>query len=577
MTRSNCGGKKRFFSGFLWLSLSTAFVKVLGLIYKIPMLSILGSEGMGYFNSSYEIYTLFCVIATAGLPVALSVLISAALERNDPGTVRRVDLVSMRTLILIGLAGTAAMAGFSSVFCRLIRSENARLCMIAVSPTVFFICVSASIRGYFQGHQRMFPTAFSQFLEAAGKLLFGLLFARHALDAGCDAPTVAAAAGVGLTTGTFCSTAYLIFEKIRDRAISKKRDRSSTDTTVPRRDGILKTLLRMAIPVTLGASAVSMTKLLDMAMILRRLQSIGFDAAAANEAYGNYTTLALSVYGLVPSLLSSIALPLVPMLSAAVASGSRERQAELIRLSYRMTAFFAIPASLGITLYAGPILRLLFPNVPDATTSVTPLLSVLGASVFLSCMITATHSVLHAYQKMKKPIVSLAVGAVVKATVAYLLIGNPGVGILGAPVSTLLCNATVVFLNLYFAQKLCRIEGLWRTFFKPLFCASASVGIIFGMYRIGILFAGESRTLLLAAILTTCVSYAILTILTGTVTPEDLKILPGGEKTAGLLSKIKIFRRLKRKEYYEGRKSTKTHIGTAEPGTFYLRGSDRNY
>ena len=534
MERTAGKGKRLFLSGFLWLSISTLSVKLLGLVYKIPMLSILGSEGMGYFNSSYEIYALFCVIATAGLPVALSVLISAAIEKEDEETVRRVDSISMRVLFLIGLVGTLVMAGFSSVFCGWIKSENARLCMIATAPTVFFSCISAGIRGYFQGRQRMFPTALSQVLEAAGKLIFGLLFAHRASDAGFSAPIVAAAAGVGLTMGTFCSTLYLLFEKLRDSSAQKKRESNGSRCRAKGSGGILRTLLRLAIPITLGASAVSMTKLLDMAMILRRLQSIGFDATVANEAYGNYTTLALSVYGLIPSLLSSVALPLVPMLSAAVASGSRERQAELIRLSYRMTAFFAIPASLGIILYAKPILGLLFPSAPDAVGETAPLLAILGASVFLSCMIAATHSVLHAYRQMKKPILSLAVGAIVKVTVAYFLIGNPKIGILGAPISTLACNAAVVLLNLLFAQALCPVEGIWRVILKPLFCSVASVGIVFGLYSTAVLRFGEHSLFLPAAIFATAVFYATLCLLTGTVTAADLQILPGGEKLSVL-------------------------------------------
>ena len=227
------------------------------------------------------------------------------------------------------------------------------------------------------------------------------------------------------------------------------------------------------------------------------------------------------------------------MLSAAVASGSRERQAELILLSYRMTAFFAIPASLGITLYAKPILGLLFPSAPDAVNETAPLLAILGASVFLSCMIAATHSVLHAYRQMKKPILSLAIGAVVKVIVAYFLIGDPKIGILGAPISTLACNAAVVLLNLLFAQALCPVEGLWRVTLKPLFCTIASVGIVFGLYSTAVFRFGEHRLLLPVSILTTAIFYGALCVLTGTVTKTDLQVLPGGKKLSAIFNRQK--------------------------------------
>ena len=209
--------RKTLMSGVLLLSLSTVLVKVIGLVYKIPMLSYLGSEGMGYFNSAYEIYALFCVIATAGLPVALSVLISAALARGERCTVRRIWRASMAAFLLIGLAGTGVMAGFSGAFCRMIRSESAHACILAISPTVFFVCVSSALRGYFQGYQRMLPTAVSQLLEAVGKLVFGLLLARWALDRGWDTPQVAAAAGVGLTLGTLLSVLYFVAYRVKRR------------------------------------------------------------------------------------------------------------------------------------------------------------------------------------------------------------------------------------------------------------------------------------------------------------------------------------------------------------------------
>ena len=191
--------KKVFFSGVLLLTLSTVLVKFVGLIYKIPMLSYLGSEGMGYFHSAYEIYAVFCIIATAGLPVALSVLISASIAEGKKSEAEQIWRVSLGLFVIIGLLGSCAMWGFARPICRWIKSEDALGCILSIAPTLFFVCVSSAIRGYFQGYQKMLPTAISQLLEALGKLVFGLMFARFALQRGACVPELAAAAGWGVT------------------------------------------------------------------------------------------------------------------------------------------------------------------------------------------------------------------------------------------------------------------------------------------------------------------------------------------------------------------------------------------
>ena len=535
--------KKTFLSGVLLLSISTLLVKIIGLIYKMPMLTYLGSEGMGYFNSAYEIYALFCVIATAGLPVALSVLIAEALAHGNYGRVRRVYRASMTVFLWIGVLGTLLMLVFAGQFCRLIKSENAYLCILSIAPTVFFVCVSSALRGYFQGHQRMLPTAISQLLESLGKLIFGLLFARFALQRGYATPTVAAFAGVGLTLGSAVSTLYLVIEKYRFRTEEGSLSSPKSTENAEKYREIWKRLAALAVPMTLGASLVSLTKLIDMTMILRRLQAIGYTETLANEAYGSYTTLALSVYGLLPALVNAVAMPLLPMLTAAIASGERERQAHLIRSSYRLTAIFAIPSALGIAAFAHPILSLLFGHEPGAVAVAAPLLSNLGLSVFLSCMITATNSVLHAYRAVNRPILSMLAGAIVKIVSAYFLIGLPSLGLAGAPISTLLCNATVVLFNLWFSARLCHVERLGEVFWRPLLSSVLSVGAALGVYLQLSRAVSSMPRALIPSLLTACAVYLVTSCLLGVVRDEDVRLLPFGEGLCRILKRVRLLPR----------------------------------
>lgn len=540
--------KKTLFSGVLLLTLSTFLVKIIGLFYKIPMLTYLGSVGMGYFNSAYEIYALFCVISTAGLPVAISVLISASLAKEDRATAERIYRGALYVLLLIGLLGSGVMLVFAKSFCRMMQSERAYACILSIAPTVLFVCVSSALRGYFQGYQKMLPTAISQILESVGKLFFGLLLARYALRHGYDTATVAAFAGAGLTLGTAISMLYLILEKSRFQTKQKYSGRSETGSEKLSYKHIWKRLAALSVPMTLGASLVSLTKLIDMTMILRRLQAIGYTETMANEAYGSYTTLALSVFGLLPALVNGVALPLVPMLSAAIARKDRQKQAQMVRLSYGLTALFAIPASLGLSAFAKPILQLLFQSDTEAVAIAAPLLSYLGISVFLSCMITATNSVLHAYQIVNRPILALVAGAAVKIAVAYGLIGVPRIALAGAPISTFFCNLTVVILNLIFAAPLCRMPSVKELFVRPMAVSAFAVAISYGAYAYAVFRLGQSSLITLAALLLCVLLCVILYCRFGVLKAEDVLSFPGGKRIYTILTRMRLLRGLEKTE-----------------------------
>ncbi len=532
--------RKTFFTGVLMLSVSTVLVKLIGLLYKIPMLSYLGSEGMGYFNSAYEIYALFCVIATAGLPVAVSVLISGAVAENRWADVRKIDRAASIIFVWVGVFGSLFMFLLARPICFWIRSEHAYACIVSISPTVFFVCISSAVRGYFQGFQKMFPTAVSQLIEALGKLGFGLLFAHLALRSGRPTEAVAASAGWGLTLGTALSTLYLLIVKKRSFAKRKEQKPIPSESDGSDYRTIWKTIGKLAGPMTLGASMVSLTKLIDMTMILRRLQTIGYTEAMANEAYGSYTTLALSVFGLLPTLLNSVALPLVPMLSAAIAVQDAEKQRQIVETSYRLTTFFALPTAFGISVFAHPILSFLFGKEPEAVDVAAPLLAVLGFSVFLSCMITATNSVLHAYWDVKSPIISMSIGAAVKLLVAYCLIGIPSVGLMGAPISSFFCNATVVTINL---RRACRFSGSYsvkRLFLYPLVAATGAVAVSFGLYLCLLKSFGETGWILLLCVMLTVVVYAFFALIGGLISQEDLYALPFGKQVCAWAERLHL-------------------------------------
>ena len=520
-------------SGVLVLSLSCIVVKVIGLAYKIPMMAYLGAEGMGYFNSAYELFALLCTTVTAGVPTALSVAVSSRLARAEKESAGRLYKLALLILIPLGFLGSLGLFLLARPLSALLGNEGSRLCLMAIAPSFFCVCFSGAVRGFFQGHGKMSPTAVSQALEALGKLLLGVGLAAFAARRGQSASEIAAFAALGLSLGMVISSGYLwVMRRIRGHSCSKIGPLYSMR-------GEVAELLKIAFPLTVGSAAMGITRLIDTAMILRRLPTIGHTVAEANYIYGSYTTLAVPDFGLIPSLITPIAMALIPQLSAAVEEGSAERQGSLIRRAIRLTVLLAMPSALGIAVYARPILALLFEGQPDAVRVAAPMLSVLGCAVFFSGLVTTLNAILNAYRRTWLPILAMGIGAPVKAIFAYVLLGIPSVGAMGAPISTLLCDLSVTAISLFFLGGLrpgFRSVCSLRLFVKPAF---ASFLAVLGSLCIYTPLRQYGALALMAAILGAIVLYGGFVILLRIVTEEDLEGIPLLEKASRLYRRRK--------------------------------------
>lgn len=162
MKNTEARSKSRFFGGVIALTLGNLFVKVVGLVLKIPLHNILGDAGMAYYNNAYDIYAWLFTIATTGLPTAISMLISEDRVKGNIKETKKIFRVTVALFIIIGIAGMSVMLFGAPFFEKAYKIENSGYCMMAIAPTLFFICVASALRGYFQGYQNMLPTAVSE-------------------------------------------------------------------------------------------------------------------------------------------------------------------------------------------------------------------------------------------------------------------------------------------------------------------------------------------------------------------------------------------------------------------------------
>lgn len=519
-------------SGVLILTLSNLLVKVIGLLFKIPLTNIIGDEGMGYFNAAYRIYTWFYMVSTAGLPVALSIMISESRTKGNVNEVKKIYRITMTLFIVIGFVGMAAMIIGSRLFAVLIGSESIYMCIITIAPTLFFICISSAIRGFFQGYQNMIPTAISQVFEAVGKLSLGIILAFYAINSGYDVPMVAAYAISGLTIGAAAGMLFLLLAKgMHKGEIIKTENQSARSSKT-----LLYTLAKLAIPITISASVMSLTDLIDVMIIMRQLQNIGFSEEAAVAIYGNYTSLAVPMFNLPPILIYPISYSIIPLISSAMAAGDESKATTIMNSALKIAAIISIPASLGMSVLSKPILTIFYKSA--SVDMAAPLLSILSLSVFFIGMLAISNAILQARGLERKPIISMTLGAIVKLISSTILIGIPSIGINGAPIGTFLCYLTITVINFHFIIKHVPIDSsMINIFIKPVIASVCCIiAAILTYVGLSVLFSNSIAVI--GAIGIAAIVYIVVLFIIKGIKEEDILMLPKGKKIYSLVNKL---------------------------------------
>ena len=537
-----------FFSGVVILTLASILVKAVGLISKIALNRVVGSVGAGYYSSAYEIYAFLYIISTSGLPVALSIMISKSRARGRFKEAKKIFNVAIVLFLILGALFATLMIVFSENIASVISAPETMWCIIAVAPTILFVCLSSCARGYFQGHQLMQPTAISQFIEALCKVLVGVGFAFWAKSQGFPPYIVAAFTILGVSVGVFLGMVFLYIKKIffNDKKLNEAflADIGAKNGCVLAEDDsckgvaqLLKELLVIAIPITISSSVLSLTIIIDTFMVQGGLIAYGLPDSIVRIYYGDYTSLVISMCNLPTVLFYPIANALVPLISASNEAKDYERSATMRSFSLRVINLIAVPCAMGMAIFAYPILDLLMFKA-DSVTRAAPWLSVASISVIFLGLISATNAFLNTAGKQRLPIISMLVGAGAKLALNFILIEK--IGIYGAPISTVVCYLLAASFNIFFTVKYVgKLPNIRKVFFMPILCSILSIGLSALLFlAFELIIPIKIATIL--CIITSVLGYLFLIIKTKTVTREEILLLPSGDKIEKLLKKLRL-------------------------------------
>ena len=553
-----------FLKGAAILAAASIFVKIISAVYKIPIFNILDDAGAGFFQATYSVYALILTIATFGIPLALSRLISSAAAKGQTRLVKRYFSVSMPTFALVGIIAMAIMFFFADGLGAFIRNTSAAYGIRVLAPAVFFVCIIAVFRGYTQGFQDMIPTAMSQITEVLCKALFGIFIALWLTGRHFASDIVSAGALMGVTIGLGLCIPILVWYK---KKFDKKLPQVDDSSELPGRVSVIARVLKVSIPITIGASFMSIMSLVDTIIVMGRLQdALGYAEFEASSQFG-ILAKGLTIYNLPSALIVPIAVSAMPAIAASLAKDHSEEAGRIMQSAIKIVVMMALPAAAGVIVLANPIMISLYED-PRSVTAVV--LSVLGAASFFVCLQLITTAVLQANGYERIAMLTFPLGAIAKIVISYILVGDPRFEILGSAIGTLACFVVISFTNLSvilikikhrpggkgFKSFSSVVSGV---FFKPVLCTAVMAVCAFFSYRLflmldSLIFGRESfivRELIVDnisasdriaitvymafAILFAVFIYGVAIITTRTITEDDIKLMPKGEKMAKIL------------------------------------------
>lgn len=576
--------KQSLLSGAFVLVVSAVLVKVIGLLYKIPLTALIGEVGRGYFSAAYNIFTPVYAVSMAGLPIAVSGMVSRNMALNKFKQVKKTFRVALSMFAVTGIGGTALLLLLAYPYSFwLINSPETFKCIIAIAPSVFFCCIMSAYRAYYEGLANMVPTAVSQVIEAVAKMALGIGFAYMVMKYGMNEyeitgavfgtpaadsqqaqsllyPWTASAAILGVSVGTVSGWLYLwIYKKIQGSIFTRTELINSPLAQKSRETA--REMITFSMPVMTGSIILNITSFLDNVAVQNRLAAaVVRDTAVIKEMYGaalsasgtldkDISVYLYGVYGavmdfrsLVPTITMTLGISAIPVISAAWAINNKKAVRRTINSVIRTVMLVALPAGFAMAVLSEPILRLIYggTRTVNMVEIAAPMLTAFGFATPIMAVSGPVTHMLQAVGRTDVPVKSLMMGATVKIVADYILVGNPQINIYGAPVGAILNGIIVVFYELAcLVAETGAMPDIKSVFLKPFFCACMSTltaKLTFSNLT-DFAFLPSAINLLISVLAAAAVYLTLLVFVKG-ISGEDLRMLPKGEKIAKRLEKF---------------------------------------
>ncbi|MCY6371970.1 putative polysaccharide biosynthesis protein [Clostridium ganghwense] len=451
--------KQSLVKGTFILGFAGIFSKALGMLFRIPLTILVGDEGLGYYQMAYPLYMLF-IAGASGVPLAMSKMISEKKAQGDEIGVIQVLKQSLLLMTIFGVVISSVMFLFSNQFIKLFRwDENSYYSLIALSAAPIFIAIMSVFRGFFQGLQNMTPTAISQILEQFARVVVGIGLAVMLLPKGIQ--HAAGGATLGAAAGGILGGMYLIskYKKVRrEFSIGKVKFNKK----------IMDTLLKLAVPISLGACVGTIMNVIDAIMVPQKLLQAGYTSKEAAVLYGQLTGKAAVLVNVPLTLSAALCAAVVPIISEAYLLNDKFKLHKNIISSIKISLVVALPSLCGLYFLPYPILNLIF----RGRVSGYEILKYSSISIPFIILAQTTTIILQATTSKKQPIINLLIGCITKIAITNILVPISEINIYGAVIGTFTAYGIAVILNIRLLKKNLKVRvDLYQILIKPAYAS----------------------------------------------------------------------------------------------------------
>ncbi len=525
--------RKSFIRGAAVLAASALVCKALGAIYRIPLGGIIGAEGMGCYQMAYPVYSLLLVISSAGVPIAVSKMVSERYARGDRRGAGDVFRVSLAALAAVGIISAVLLYALSGAAASAMGMPEAAFSLKMLAPALVFVAMVSAFRGYLQGMQLMGATAVSQLAEQLVRLTLGLSIARAWIGRGAQYGAGGALLGVTISE-VIGLIVILLYYLIKKKEFGMVRSRIPAEES----RSILSELWRLALPVTVGACAAAIVGAIDSGVIMRVLTAEGYARERASELFGLLSGFVQPIVNLPAVLSASVAISIVPAISASVVRGNAEHAKKQADLAFKLAVILGAACSVGLFILAEPLMSAIFGSLSaEEAASAGELMRIIAPSVLCMTVAQITTGLLQSVGHTSYPVLSLLIGTAVKLFLGVWLIRIPALNIKGAAIGTVVCFALTAGINTLLTVKYAGIRLKAGVLIRPLTAAAGMGAVVLAVKN-----AVPGSAGVWAAVLAGAAVYAILLILTGAIGKEELEGLPCWGRAARLLRRFGIWR-----------------------------------
>lgn len=516
------------------LAVASIIGRIIGLLYRFPLVRIIGEEGMGAYSNAFEVYNIALLLSTYSIPTAISKLVSARESKRQYRNSYRIFTLGMVfSMIAGGIFTLLLLFGAESISLHLFKSADSAIPLRFLAPTIFVFSIMGVLRGFFQGKNTMLPTAISQVLEQIVNALVSVGAAILFMSNYSASANICAYGAAGGTVGTLCgavaSLVFLLFLFWVYRPTLKRRlrkDRTNEEETL---GDLFKLLLITIVPIILNQTVYSISSLLDSTLLNVILDKQGIAEAERLILWGRYSSKYRLLTNVPIAIASAIGVAIIPNVVQVFARKEYDQIHIKVEQAVKFNMLISIPCAVGMGVLAQPIMQLMFPDTVESVTMSANMMKIGAASIVFFAYSTTTNSILQAVNRMRFPVIHGLISLGIYLVLDYILLSFTPLGVYALVIGNMVFPLVISALNwLVIRRELDYRQEVMKTFLRTGLSAGCMGIVAFLVYTGCFLICQSNAVSTILAIGVGVFTYAVLIIVFHAVDEEELYELPKG-------------------------------------------------